>query len=227
MRIGRSRALARAGGPLCVVLLAAASLLLAACGGSSPAPSASAAAGGSQGGQNTLAGPARGTVRPARGTASAGANPGVVSGGAPMQRPLRGTGGDERNDDNPGSADSGDGSAPGVLDPCTLVSRAQAEAIVGRLLAAPQEAPLGPTCIYQPRGAGMVTVAVEPLDLSQLERQLRDRRRLTVGGHAAYCGRLGQPLTLVPLSGGRALSVTAPCAAGARFAAAALSRLPA
>ncbi len=147
--------------------------------------------------------------------------------GAVVQHPKRGTGGDEINDDNPGVADSGSGSATGQLDPCTLVSRAQAQAILGHPIEAPQEAPLGPTCIYQPVGArSFVTITVEAIDLAKIEPDIRGRKQLNVAGHAAYCGQYGQPTTLVAVGRGRVLSITAPCVVGARFAAEALPRVP-
>jgi hypothetical protein len=196
----------------CAILFVAAALLIAACGSSSSTRSATASAG-----QNASDGPAPHTT--------AQLHHDVVSDGAVTQRPARGTGGNAINDDNPGRADSGGGQATGQ-SPCALVSRAEAQAIVGRPIDAPVEAPLGPTCIYQPRGGkALITLTVESIDFSKIRAQIRDPTRVEVGGRTAYCGNYGQPVTLVPLAGGRILDVTAPCAIGVRFAAKALPRL--
>ena len=112
--------------------------------------------------------------------------------------------------------------------PCMLVSRSDAEAIVGKQVGTPVEAPQGPTCIYRPQGAtSFITLAVESKNFSKVEpqSQLRDRISITVGGHAAYCGSTGNPMLIVPLSGGKFMAVAAPCPLAAAFAAKALSHL--
>jgi hypothetical protein len=139
---------------------------------------------------------------------------------------MRGTGGSEVNDDNPAIADSGHGKSTGQLDPCTLVSRSEAQAIIGGQIAAPQEAPLGPTCIYQRVGAkSAITLTVESIDFAKVSPLVRHRVRVQVAGRTAVCGDYGRPTTFVPLSGGRVLSITAPCGIGTRLAAKALPRL--
>jgi hypothetical protein len=181
----------------------AAALLIAACGSSSSSTTATTGSAVATGAAHTDA----------------------VTNGVVVHRPAPGTGGAAVNDDNPGQADSGK-RGPSASDPCTLVSKAEAQAIVGGSIATPQEAPLGPTCIYQPEGAKtQVTLTVESLDFAQIRAQLHDRRRVRIGGRIAYCGDYGLPTTFVPLSGGRVLSITAPCAVGTRFAAKALPRL--
>lgn len=164
------------------------------------------------------------------GASASSAHPDAVSVGGRAQRPLRGTGGDEINDDNPGRADSGANTttarAIAAQNPCTLVSRAEAEAIVGGPIAAPQEAPLGPTCIYQPQGAeATVTLAVEAMDFAKLGSHVHNTTRARVAGHAAYCATYGETTTFVPLGGYRVLDIAAPCGVGLRFAARALPRV--
>jgi hypothetical protein len=197
----------------CVIPLAAVALLIAACGGSSSTRSAAARVGRS----------ASGEAIPYK---AAQIHRDVVRNGLVTHRAMRGTGGAEINDDNPRRADSGNETARSQ-NPCTLVSRAQARAIVGRPIAAPVEAPLGPTCIYRPAGAkNFIILTVESIDFATIRAHIRNRTRFDVGGHTAYCGTYGQPTTFVPLAGGRrVLSITAPCAIGSRFAAKALSRL--
>jgi len=204
------------------ILFAAAALLIAACGGSSHAPSVvtsttSTAAGGAPAADAASGSPGH----PHR----LGAGRDTVSSGAVTQRPVRGTGGNEINDDNPGRADGGNGTATGQ-NPCALVSKAEAQAIIGEPIATPQEAPLGPTCIYRPLGTkGLTTIAVESLDIAKIRSQIRNLRRVAVGGRTAYCGDYGRPAIFVPLAHGQVLNVVAPCAVGTRLAGKALSRL--
>jgi hypothetical protein len=114
------------------------------------------------------------------------------------------------------------------LNPCMLVSMAEAQAITGGAVAARSEAPLGPTCVYtMSRARPAITLAIESQSFSALSRQLSGRKRVTVKAHRAYCGRLGNEVLFVPLAGGRVLNVTASCAIAQRFAVQALSRLSA
>jgi len=114
-----------------------------------------------------------------------------------------------------------------TVDPCTLVTRAEAQAIVGKPVGKPVEAPQGPTCIYRPAGArSFITVAVVSLAFSKVlpQSQLRDRISLTISGHSAYCGNAGGQQLIVPLPNGKFLAVAAPCPIAAAFAKTALSR---
>jgi hypothetical protein len=117
-----------------------------------------------------------------------------------------------------------------TLDPCTLVSRSEAQTIVGQPLAAPVDAPQGPTCIYRPIGGKLlVTLALQSTNFSKIQpqAQLRDRTPVSVRGHAAFCGLTGGPTLIVPLANGRFLAVTAPCPIAAALASRALARLSA
>ena len=202
---------------LCTIQVAAAALLITACGGAS----------------STRSPAGQSAAMETRADAAAKADHDVVTNGVVIHRPLRGTGGGEINDDNPGRPDTGgqrgargDHPAIAASNPCTLVSRAEAQAIVGRAIDAPVEAPLGPTCIYQPAGTkSFITMTIESIDLSVIERHIRNRTQLKVSGRTALCGAYGQPTTFVPFPNGRALAITGPCAIGIRFAAQALPRL--
>jgi hypothetical protein len=115
-----------------------------------------------------------------------------------------------------------------TLDPCTLVTREEAQTIVGKPVGEPVDAPQGPTCIYSIQGAkAPVTLAVQALHFSTVkpQSQLHDRITLTLAGHGAYCGVAGTPTLIVPLSAGRFLSVVAPCPIAASFATKALGRI--
>jgi Protein of unknown function (DUF3558) len=110
--------------------------------------------------------------------------------------------------------------------PCNLVSPSQARAILGTPIAAPVEAPQGPTCIYRPRkGPGMVTIAVQTLDLKAIRRNLHDPKPIAVGGRRAYCGVYGQPMLYAGLPGGRVLSIGARCKVARQFASRAVAHL--
>lgn len=118
-----------------------------------------------------------------------------------------------------------------TIDPCTLVSRSQAQAILHLTVERTIDAPQGPTCIYQPEGkAGMVTLALQATAFSKVapQAQLRHRQSLSVGGNTAYCGKdgsSGASTLVIPLSASRFLTVTAPCALASQFAAAAMRHL--
>ena len=117
---------------------------------------------------------------------------------------------------------------PKALNPCKLVSRSEAQSIVGHSIAASIEAPLGPTCIYQMSGSkSQITLQVERLSYGQATHQLSKRTRVNVGDRKALCGSLGTQMLFVPLAGGQVLHVTAPCAVAQQFAALALRRLAA
>jgi hypothetical protein len=112
------------------------------------------------------------------------------------------------------------------LDPCTLVTRAEARAIVGRPIAALHQAPQGPTCIYQVRSAkSLITMAVQTTPFTAPARRAKNVTRVTLRGHKAYCVKRGGLVMLVPLSAGHVLNVSAPCPIAADFASKALARL--
>ena len=158
--------------------------------------------------------------------AGAGYERDLVTTSSAIHRPAAHTGGGTANDDNPSNADSGEMQLAGHSDPCTLVSRAQADAILGGRLSSVEEAPLGPTCIYQAQGSAIpVTLAVESLDFATIKAHIHHRRGVTIAGSVAYCGELGQPALFAPLTGGRMLRVTGRCAVAAKFAALALPHL--
>ncbi len=211
--------------PLCVIPLVPVAVLLAACGSSSTSPSATTAATTTPTVQNADVGASHSADVRSKAHRSRQAHPDPVTNGVVIHKPQHGTGGAEINDDNPGRADVGNQHAAG-RNPCTLVSRAQAQTILGKAVGSPVEAPLGPTCIYRPVGAKrFVTLTVESIDFARVRAQIRNRTQLDVAGRTAYCGVYGQPTVFVPLASGRVLAVTASCAIGAKFAAEAVSQL--
>ena len=115
------------------------------------------------------------------------------------------------------------------VNPCSLVSRTQAQAIVHGPVATPVSAPQGPTCIYTPsHGPSLITLALQGRAFSKVQErgQLRDRIVVDVSGHTAYCGVAGTPTLLMPLPQGRLLVIAAPCPIAASFAERALPRIP-
>jgi hypothetical protein len=116
--------------------------------------------------------------------------------------------------------------APSANRPCSLVTKTQASAIIGRPIVEPLEAPQGPTCIYRTAtGKPYVTMAVQTVGFASLKKQIRNARKVSVSGSSAYCGTYGSEMLYLPLSGGRVLSVSAPCDTATRFAAKAVPHL--
>ncbi|HXY38236.1 MAG TPA: hypothetical protein VEQ10_01115 [Vicinamibacteria bacterium] len=112
------------------------------------------------------------------------------------------------------------------FNPCTLVSVAEAEAIVGGPIAGRIDAPLGPTCVYKLSGSkNEITLTVESLGFPQATGHMARREAVTIGRHPGYCGRLGTDMLFLRLGPGQLLNVTAPCPIAQRFATLALSRL--
>jgi hypothetical protein len=127
-----------------------------------------------------------------------------------------------------GTGTTGQDSAPGQ-NPCTFVTRSEAEAILHAQLLRQIEAPQGPTCILEVKGQKQsITLAVQAINLPRYIAQMKTKpTQLVIGGNTAYCGRLGTSLLLVELGGGRVLQVVAPCAAAEALAAKALPRIKA
>lgn len=110
--------------------------------------------------------------------------------------------------------------------PCSLVTKTQATAIIGATILEPLEAPQGPTCIYQTKsGTPYITLAVQTVDFAKLRKQIRNTRSISVASRTAYCGTYGKPMLFLPVTGGRVLSITAPCTLAQRFAAKAATHL--
>lgn len=117
------------------------------------------------------------------------------------------------------------------VDPCSLVSRSEAQSLDRQPIVSAIDAPQGPTCVYTPHQGSLITLALVGRQFSTVRRssQLHHRFDVHVGAHAAYCGEAGAtgtPTMVVPLSQGRLLVITAPCPIAASFAATALPRIP-
>ncbi len=114
-------------------------------------------------------------------------------------------------------------------NPCGFVSRSEIAAIFHAKVRSETDAPLGPTCIIELKGdPHNVTITVEVINVSRETAQMKSRpKEIKIRGHASYCGVLGTPLLLVKLSGGRALVISAPCAAAEALAAKALPHVKA
>ncbi len=119
------------------------------------------------------------------------------------------------------------GEAAGTrFTPCSLVTRAQARAILGRPVMLPSEAPQGPTCIYRAtKGKGFVTLAVQPVSFAKAKRNLEKPTKVDLGSRTGVCGKYGQTMLYAPLPQGRMLSVAAECSVAKRFAAQAVRSL--
>jgi hypothetical protein len=112
------------------------------------------------------------------------------------------------------------------LSPCALVTKKQAQAILGARLVDPVEAPQGPTCIYRDReGKNFITLAVMNGEFGALRDDIRRLKRVSVADRRAYCGVQGQPMLYLPLGRSGVLSVTAQCDVAMDFARKAVPRL--
>ena len=256
LKAGAARAQRRlTAAPAVAIVLSVAALFVTACGGSSSmlstsssTPTTTAAGGGrsetkfGSSTKTTGVGHGGGGGTTVRGGSNAGGHAGsrpnhqasghdVVTRGVVTHRPVAGTGGAVINDDNPkqqaSQADSGKEPVT-QSNPCALVSKTDAETLIGEPIAVPRVAPLGPTCIYQPmHGKNSITLSVESVNFSQIKPHMRKVTRFSVRGHVGYCGNYGRTMTFVPLPNGKVLNVTAPCSVGAPLAARAVARLAA
>ena len=119
-----------------------------------------------------------------------------------------------------------DAEATKSAHPCTLVTKSEAQAIIGQPIEAPQEAAQGPTCIYKtPDSATFITVAVLDQRFGQIKNLISNLSPVPGLGHEAYCGSYGRPTLYVVLSTDSLLTITAPCPAAEKFAMKALTRL--
>jgi hypothetical protein len=117
-------------------------------------------------------------------------------------------------------------SGASILSPCTLVTRSEAQAILGQPIAGLQKAVQGPTCIYRQRNTKrLITVALQHVRLTAAQQRGKQVVRVNVAGHKGYCLKQGTLMMLVPLRDGQVLNVSAACPIAARFATKALARL--
>jgi uncharacterized protein DUF3558 len=125
----------------------------------------------------------------------------------------------------PGGHDTDEVSPTGAkpMKPCGLVTKAQAEGILGKGVKV-SERPQGPTCVYSGSGRE-VDLVVEKVPLSSLKNGARSVEPVTINGRQGYCLKYGSTSVVVAVGSGRVLQATGPCQAGVRFAAIALKRL--
>jgi hypothetical protein len=185
---------------LALILAVIATMALAACGGSGDQASGPAAKSTSQGSSNYIVA--------SNDTISNDDSPSVG------QYPE----GQDNDEVSPTGAD--------VEEPCRLISKAQASAILGEGVQTSVGAQ-GPTCIYTPNGAKpQMTVAIEQTSLQDLREHATKATGLAVGSAAGWCLDYGSTSVAVELEEGRVLRVTGPCSVAARFAARALPSVP-
>jgi hypothetical protein len=106
------------------------------------------------------------------------------------------------------------------IKPCSLVSEAQADRILGGGVDISEHLQ-GPTCAFSGSGRE-VTLVVMEAPLKPLVAGARKARPLTVGRHRAWCVSYETTSVVTAVRGRRVLQVTGACPAAARFAAAAL-----
>jgi hypothetical protein len=110
------------------------------------------------------------------------------------------------------------------IKPCKLVSSKQADNILGGNVKISEHLQ-GPTCVFSGSGRE-ITMAVMEARLKALVEEARSSRTVRIRGKRAYCVRYEKFAVLTAIGKGRVLQVTGPCAAGVRFTAAALPRIP-
>jgi hypothetical protein len=110
-----------------------------------------------------------------------------------------------------------------VIQPCQLVRRGEAAAILGSGTTA-AERPQGPTCVYSNAGR-TVTLAIEDNSVKQLTAGARKATKVKVGGKTGWCIRYQSTAVIVGISEGRVLRADGPCQAGVRFVSKALRHL--
>jgi hypothetical protein len=206
----------------------AAAVLLSACGGQSKDPSG--------GGIAQISPSARTQPAPATGATISGGKAqrathprGAASeqrhaqrGPDPVSRNVRPSRGRHagKSEDRPSTA------GPLGVNPCTLVTRSEAQAIVGAQVSKPQLGYQGPTCIFQSRRLKQtITVAVQRMSLPAVTRRGRNVVRTNVSGRQAVCLNYGGLKLMVPVTSGAVLTVGAPCQIATRMAVTALRRL--
>jgi hypothetical protein len=109
------------------------------------------------------------------------------------------------------------------VEPCRLVTRQEAAAILGKGTKA-VERPQGPTCVYTNAGR-TVTLAVETNSVKQLRKEARKSTKVDLGGKTGYCVKYQTTAVITGISEGRVLRADGPCQAGVRFVTKALRRL--
>jgi hypothetical protein len=125
----------------------------------------------------------------------------------------------------PTGRDTDEVSASGAkpIEPCRLVSKREAEGILGKGVGV-SEKPQGPTCVYSASGRH-ISLVVEKVPLKALREGARSGEPVTVAGRSGWCLRYEATAVAIAVGEGRVLNVSGPCAAGVRFAAIALPRI--
>jgi hypothetical protein len=109
------------------------------------------------------------------------------------------------------------------VEPCRLVTRKEATAILGKGTKA-VERPQGPTCVYTNAGR-TVTLAVEDNSVKQLRKEARKSTKVNLGGKTGWCVKYQSTAVITGISEGRVLRADGPCQAGVRFVTQALHRI--
>lgn len=111
-------------------------------------------------------------------------------------------------------------------NPCSYITASDAKKAFHATSVRKTEGPLGPTCIFTIGGGRQLgTLAVDVTNVPVQVKRMHDPQRVRIGVHTGYCGRLGSPLFLLPISKRRALVITAPCSQARVLAARALPRI--
>ncbi|MGO9961597.1 MAG: hypothetical protein ACLP50_37430 [Solirubrobacteraceae bacterium] len=151
--------------------------------------------------------------------------PMVAEPGIPGPRPATGPSGHHILVGGSGATDVPPPAAA-PLNPCRLVDRARARAILGGELVAEREAPLGPTCLFETRHPAQdITMTIELALFHRTVHELHRAASVAIGGFHAACGTLGRQVLYVSLGEERVLTIDAPCEVAKELAVSALTYL--
>jgi hypothetical protein len=213
-----------------IVVASLAAIAIAGCGGSSsgaPQGASGASPGGAapatlQIGPSPGGGVVAGASSARYGRASSAAKPGsaaALASHAPSHQFLvKAT--------TPGVSEVTSPSKQNILNPCALVTRGEAQSILGSAVVPPKQAPMGPSCIYETANhKAFITLTVEARSFSALRAQKSLKPFFGVG-RQAYCGGPNRATAMyVKVAPDEVLHLMAPCMTAGRFAAHALSRI--
>jgi hypothetical protein len=117
-------------------------------------------------------------------------------------------------------------SVAGTDNPCRLITRAEAQSILQRKVAQPQERPLGPTCAYETSDSSTtVLVSVQAVSFDKIRPFVQQISAVNGLISPAFCGMYGGSQFYVVLNEQSVLNITGPCQIGREFAVHALARL--
>ena len=127
----------------------------------------------------------------------------------------------------PGASEDATPSHANILNPCSLVSRAEAESALGLRSLQARVAPLGPSCVFVATNhKAVLSVVVNPASFAALRSQMSDLRKFSGVGWKGLCGGTrGASSLYARVNATEVLHLTGPCLSVAKLVPTALARL--